>query len=197
MPRRIFRPAALQRYNNSLNKLVLPRYASPPWRVGLWVLIGLLLALTALLWYAQTPIYVTGPGVVVRTPAGFPGEGEVVLAVFLPPEVASHVQVGQPVIIHLAGLATDEPAIRLTQTVTAVDRTVAAPVAVRTRYGLDDSTGLLIDGPTVVALIRLNTPAETMLGSIGEVQIEIGAQRSLALLPGLGRFFGVDNLDSR
>ena len=76
-------------------------------------------------------------------------------------------------------------------------RTVAAPVAVRTRYGLDDSTGLLIDGPTVVALIRLNAPAETMLGSIGEVQIEIGAQRSLALLPRLGRFFGVDNLDSK
>lgn len=192
MAHRIFRPAALRRYRDSLDKIVLPRYASPPWPAILW-LVGLLLALTALLWYVQMPVYITGPGVVVQTPDGFTGEGEVILAVFLPPEIAARVQVGQPAIVHLAGLAADGPAIGMTRTVAAVDRAVAPPVAVRARYGLDDTTGLLVNGPTIVALIRLDTPAEALLGSVGEARIEVGTQRGLALLPGIGRFFAVND----
>jgi hypothetical protein len=145
--------------------------------------------LTALLWSVQLPVYVTGPGVVVRAPAGLAGEGELVLAVFLSPEAASAVQPAQPVIVALAGATPDEPASRLAETVALVERTVAAPVDVRARYELDDSAGLLVEGTTVVVLIRLDTPAETLLGSTGEAQIEVGVQRGLALLPGIGHFF--------
>jgi hypothetical protein len=197
MSRRIFRSSALRRYNDSLDKIVLPRYASPPWTAVLWMLAGLLLVLTALLWYAQTPIYVTGPGVVVRAPDGFAGEDEVVLAVFLAPEVVSGVRVEQPALVHLAGVVTGEPALRMTQTVAAVEQTVAAPAVVRARYGLDGSTGLLVKGPTIVALIWLDASAETMLGSVAEVQIEVGKQRGLALLPGIGHFFGANRHTSR
>jgi hypothetical protein len=85
----------------------------------------------------------------------------------------------------------------ITQTVLAVERSVASPASVRSRYGLDSSTGLLVDGPTVVALIRLETSAETMLGSVGEVQIVVGAQPVFALLPGIGHLLTVDNHASR
>jgi hypothetical protein len=197
MSRRIFRATALQRHNDYLDKIVLPRYARLPWPAILWALAGLLLVLVTLLWYIQMPIYATGPAVVVRTPTGLAGEGEVALAVFLPVEFASRLRAGQPAIVHLSGLATQGQAVGMRQTVAAVEAIVAAPAKLRARYGLDNSTGLLIDGPAVVALIRLNSPAERLLGSIGEVQIQVDMQRSLALLPGIGRFFRFEGHASR
>jgi hypothetical protein len=197
MSRRIFRATALRRYNDNLDKIMLPRYALPPWPAVLWVLIGLHLVLTTLLWHIQMPIYATGPGVVVRTPAGLAGEGEIALAVFLPIEAASRLRVGQPAIIHLAGLATQRPAAEKRQTVAAIEALVTAPAELRTRYGLDSSTGLLVDGPAIVALIRLDAPVEGLLGSVGEVQVEVGRQRSLALLPGIGHFYRLDGHGSR
>jgi hypothetical protein len=197
MSRRIFRDTALRRYNDSIGKIVLPRFASPPWQVVLWALVGLLLVLAALLWFTRTPVYASGPAVFVRLPNNFAGEGGIGLVAFLPPEFASHLQVGQQAIVHLPGRDPDGPAAVITQTVLAVERSVASPASVRSRYGLDSSTGLLVDGPTVVALIRLETSAETMLGSVGEVQIVVGAQPGFALLPGIGHLLTVDNHASR
>jgi hypothetical protein len=199
MSRRIFRPTALRHYNDSLDKLVLPRYATPPWPAVLWGLVGLLLALMLLLWAAPMPLYVTGPGVVVQRPEGFAAENEAILVVFLPPEAASHVRPKQPALVYLSapGGAAAGQEIRLTGVVAVIEPGVTAPAAVRARYGLDGSTGLLVTGPTVVALIRLDIPARTMLGSFGEVQIETGAQRGLALLPGIGPFFRFDSHPSK
>jgi hypothetical protein len=67
---------------------------------------------------------------------------------------------------------------------------------VRARYTLDASTGLLVKGPTVVTLIRLDEDADTIVGSVGEVQIQVGTQRGLAFLPGVGRLFSVGSHDS-
>jgi hypothetical protein len=199
MSRRIFRPTALRHYNDSLDKLVLPRYAAPPWPTVLWALVGLLLALMILLWAAPMPIYVTGPGVVIQGPEGFAGENEAVLVVFLPAKAESQVRPEQPALVYLSGPggAAAGQEIKLMGAVAVVEPGVTAPAAVRARYGLDGSTGLLVTGPAVVALVRLDMPARTMLGSFGEVQIETGAQPGLALLPGIGPFFRFDSYPSK
>ena len=197
MSRRIFRPAALQRYNENLGKIVLPRYASPPWPAVLAALAALLIIATAILWSVQTPVYAGGPGVVVQAPQGFAGESEPVLAVFFAPELGSRLRVGQRALVEIPGLKPAGLAIGEDHSVAAVQREVLAPAALRGRYRLDSSTGLLVAGPTVVALIRLDAPAEVFLGSVGEVQIEVGTVRGLALLPGIGRFFRVESLAPR
>jgi hypothetical protein len=193
MSRHIFRATALRRYNDRLDKIVLPRYASPPWPAVLGALGGLLLVLTVLLWSAQMPIYAAGPGVVIAAPAGFDDADEVVLAAFLAPEAAARLRVEQPALVFLPGLAENGAAMEMIQPVVAVEQTPVAPAAVRARYNLDGSTGLLVAGPTVVALIRLDAPTQVALGSVGEVQIQVGTQPSLAWLPGIGRFFGIDS----
>lgn len=196
MTRRIFRTAALQRYNDRLEKTVLPRYASPPWASVLWTLCGLLLAFTLLLWSAQTPVYVTGPGVVVLTPAGMRSpnvedhlQTEVMVAAFLPAASAGQVRVKQRALFQFAGLNANEPDGEAGSEVAVVEPEVLSPAVARARYGLDSSTGLLVEGPVVVALIPLKASASRWLGSVGEVKIAVGSQRGLALLPGIGRFF--------
>jgi hypothetical protein len=76
--------------------------------------------------------------------------------------------------------------------VAAVEREIESPAALRIRYRLDASTGLLVEGPVFVALIRSERLSKRMVGSVGEVQVQIGTQRGLALLPGIGRFFRAD-----
>jgi hypothetical protein len=187
MKRRIFRTSALRRYNDSLDRIVLPRYASPPWLAVFWGLAGLVLALIVLLWSAQMPVYAAGPGVIIQGPARSHARSEILLAVFLPPEYASSVFPGQTVVVHLPGWPPDEPAA-----VAVVEREIESPALLRLRYLLDASTGLLVEGPVFVALIRSENLSYGMVGSVGEVQVQIGTQRGLALLPGIGRFFRVN-----
>ena len=198
MTRRLFRASAVQRYNERLEKIILPRYASPPWVLILWGFFGLQLAFTALLWTARMPVYASGPAVVVATslaPADLrlANANEAVVAAFLPAEFAGQVAENQRARLHFGrppaagddGSAEDST----TSVVAAVAPHAISPAAARSRYGLDDSTGLLVEGPVVVALIPLDGLTVALLGSSGEAQIEVGSQTGLALLPGIGRFF--------
>ena len=189
MTRRIFRAVALQRYNNRLEKLVLPRYASPPWVLVGWGLCGLLLAFTALLWSARIPIYVSGPGVVIETPATLGDPKQAMVAVLLPETSAAQVRANQNAFLQFAGPGGFEVGGPLTGEVAIVEPEAISPAFARARYDLDASAGLLVDGPVVVALIPLDVPLARWLGGVGEVRIEVGSQRGLALLPGLGRLF--------
>jgi hypothetical protein len=194
--RPIFRVAALQRYNDRFEKIVLPRYVSLPWLSLLWVCAGLLLTFTALLWASRFPIYVEGTGVVVLAPAEMGTPDQRVVAAFLPADSAAQVAVDQPVLIQFAGISSRAtvaaPDDELTSVVAAVEPETLAPVVVRSRYGLDGSTGLLVTGPVKVAIIPLEIEMADRLGSIGKVKIEIGSQRGLVLLPGIGHLFVED-----
>jgi hypothetical protein len=213
MSRQIFRQVALERYSENLTKTVLPRFASPPWTFVFSALGMLLLALLAVFWTLQMPVYATGPGVVLYRPetaplmvsevasisprypgvvvqrplGGFSG-GEIRIAAFLSPEYAARVSPGQPAIIHFSGRESGEPSF-----VTAVEPAIASPASIRTRYNLDATAGQLVIGPAFVALIRTDALTEEMVGSIGEIRILVSTQRSAAFLPWIGRFFKQDN----
>ena len=189
MSRRIFRTKALKRFNENLNRIVLPRYATMPWRLVLWLLASLLLGLTVLLWWVQLPIYVSGPGVVIPAPDHYNGKDEVVLAAFLPPTAVAKVQPKGMVLVNLPALTATEPNILLTRPVVMVEKVVAPPAKVRSRYNLDASAGLLVEGPTVVVLVGLGEPGELLMGSIGEVQVQVDIRRGITLIPGIGRLF--------
>ena len=189
MSRRIFRTKALKRFNENLNSVVLPRYATTPWRLVLWFLAGLLLGLTVLLWWIQIPIYVSGPAVVIDAPDHYSGNGEAVLAAFLPPSAVAEVQPKEMALVNLPALAASESDILLTRPVVMVEKVVTPPARVRARYNLDASLGLLVEGPTVVVLLKLDELGEQLIGSIGEVQVQVDTRRGITLVPGIGRLF--------
>jgi len=189
MARRIFRTVAVQRYNNRLEKIVLPRYASPPWVLILLALCGLLLTVTALLWAAPIPSYVTGPGAVIQAPVWVGTPNGAMVAAFLPEASVAEVRVTQRAFLQFSSLNVGAPEGEVASMVAVVLPEVISPAVARARYGLDASTGLLIDGPVVVALIPLEAPVARLLGSVGEVKIEVGSQNGLMALLGIGRFF--------
>lgn len=189
MSRHIFRPKALKRFNENLNRVVLPRYATTPWRSVLWLLASLLLGLAVLLWWIQIPIYVSGPAVVIAAPDHYRGNGEAVLAAFLPPTAVAKVQPKEMVLVNLPALAAAESDILLTRPVVMVEKVVIPPSRVRARYNLDASLGLLVEGPTMVVLLKLGESGEQLMGSIGEVQVQVDTRRGITLIPGIGRLF--------
>ncbi len=181
--RRIFRESALQRYNNRLEKVDLPRYATTPWTVVAWASGALLLLFAALLLAVRMPVYAGGPGVVV------PVDGRPTIAVLLPAEYAAKLRPGQPAQVTLPPDGSGRDDDYITATVTAVEPRPLSPAAARSRYTLDAATGSLVDGPVAVALLTLDRPAKLWAGSVGEARVEIGSRSGLALLPGIGRLF--------
>jgi hypothetical protein len=186
MSRRIFRRKALERYNARLDKIELPRYAAPPWVLLLWSCCGLLLLFTLLLWRVRLPVYTAGPGVVIAAPAELPAG--LAVATFVPANAAQGLQTGQPALIDLSEALGQSTAGAMTGQVALISSETLAPAVARTRYGLDASTGLLIQGPVLVVLIPLERARADLIGSVAQVQIEVGAQRGLALLPGWGQW---------
>lgn len=197
MSRQIFRPSALKRYNERLEQIALPRYATLPWAFVLWVVFGLLLLFTVMLWAARTPVYASGPAVVVAAPAELIGAeaddpDRPMVAAFLPADYQGRLVPYQRARLLFSALEREPSAVEnagVMSSVAFVEPQVVAPAVVRSRLGLDDSTGLLVEGPVLVALIPLEEGTAALLGSIGEAHIEIGMQPGLALLPGVGRFF--------
>lgn len=182
MARRIFRESALQRYNERLEKIELPRYASAPWTLLIWLGALLLLLTTALLLAVRLPEYAVGTGVVVA--GANTGESGAAVVAFLPAEYAASLAPGQTVELDLPPGASGE-AEPLRAVVRAVEPDVLSPAAARAAYRLDSSTGSLINGPVIIALIDANLPAGEWLGSVGEARIAINTRSVLSLLPGL------------
>ena len=172
MTRRIFRPSAVRRYNERLEKVELPRYATAPWTLLLWLGVLLLLLTAALLLAVRLPQLVSGQGVVV---AAAPGDSTELVAL-LPAESASRLRPGQTAAISLpAAGASPLPA-----TVTAVAEEPLSAADARAQYGLAPH------GPVVAARVSVILPGdELLLGSVGEVEITVGSRTILSLLPGL------------
>lgn len=187
MARRIFRESALRRYNERLEKVELPRYATLPWAT-IWLVCGLSLMLFAgLLWAADMPVYATGSGFVAEQDAP---PGEVVVVALLPSETAAQVVNGQAARVDLPDIAGG---IREVEgRVTSIEPESLSPAGARARFHLLDHTP---GGPVTVVYVALDAAAlgatgETnralWLGSRADVRVAIGTQSGLALLPGVG-----------
>ena len=189
MPERtIFRQSAITAYKRGIEKDVVPRLISWPIIVCLWLLLGVLIAVGSLAWYVQVSTYVNGPGIILaRGDMLQPEDGAMVAVVFLPPDQSAHMRVGLPVNVQIGSAG-----VHVQSTIAKVEPGITSPDAARKRYGLDSAGALLITQPSIVVIIRLGTalPATSYAGSLLTAEVEIGSQRLLALLPGLGKFLG-------
>ena len=184
----IFRERALMAYRRGREKDVVPRLISWPIIVCLWLLLGVLIAAGFLAWYVQVPTYVDGSGIILgRGDMLQPADGEPVAVVFLPPHQSAHMRVGLPADIQIGSAG-----VHVRGTIARVEPGITSPTAARKRYRLDSTGALLVTQPRIVVIIRLGTtlPATAYAGSLLTAKVEVGFQRLLTLLPGLGEFLG-------
>ena len=187
--RNIFRGKALQHYAASRQKEVLPRLISPPVFVFLWLLLALLLVASLAAWLTRVPTYVVTTGVVLDQGSiqGQQANNEATAIVFVPFSHASQVYIGQPILLQIGATGT-----QLHYKVERVVPGILSPNEARRRYGLDNATSPTITGPSIVLTISLGPafPAQQYAGSPVSAQLQIGSQRVLSLLPGLGQWIG-------
>jgi hypothetical protein len=187
--RAIFRGKALQHYAASRQKEVLPRLVSPPVFVFFWVLLALLLVAGVTAWLTRVPTYVVASGLVLDqgTVQGQSSSGNAVAVVFFPTSRAMRIQPGQPILLQIGPTGT-----QLHFKVDHVEPGIISPSDARQRYGLDSATSQIITGPSVVVTIGLGQafPVRQYAGSTVNAQLQVGSQRVLSLLPGLGGLIG-------
>jgi len=187
--RNIFRGKALQHYAASRQKEVLPRLISPPVFVFLWLLLALLLVASLAAWLTRVPTYVVTTGVVLDQGIiqGQQANDQATAIVFVPVSHALQVYIGQPILLQIGATGT-----QLHYKVERVVPGILSPNEARRRYGLDNATSPTITGPSIVLTISLGPafPAQQYAGSPVSAQLQIGSQRVLSLLPGLGQWIG-------
>lgn len=188
--RSIFRVEAVRRYAQHRETAVLPRFVSPRTFLYLWVLTGLLAVSGALAWFAQVPVYTSGPAIVVdaRDNKRQDLSDDVLVVAFLPPESRSRLEVGQRLFLQLSPNGE-----RLRRSIIAVEPEIYSPVAAQRRFGLAPGAALTVAHPAAVALAPLEplpagAPASAQLGSIGRVDVEVGSRRIISLLPFVDQF---------
>jgi hypothetical protein len=191
----IFRTAAAQRYLESQEKTVLPRLVAPPVFIGLWLLLGLLVAGAAVSWWAPVPVYVACPAVVVDWRNRFPAvAGDTAVVAFVPLESRARVKRGQKLFVQFE--AADE---RLSQTVGFVDPQIISPDAAHQQFKLNASAVSVISRPSAIAVAPLPAPpggaaSPAYVGSVYQVEIEVGSRRLISLLPLIGDWFPEEHL---
>lgn len=194
--RTIFRHSAIAAYKRGMEKDVVPRLISWPIIACLWLLLGVFIAAGFFAWDIRIPTYVDGSGMILAQGTLAPGDGlqadgqESLAVVFLPPDQAGIVRVGMP-----AGVQVGSAGMLVRSTVVKVEPGVVSPDVARRRYQLDGAGGFLIMQPSVVVIIRLNTPLPdtAYAGTTVSAKVETGTQRLLALFPGLGQFLRGDS----
>src|SRR5688572_16984073 len=121
---RIFRPAAIERYAGGRDKAVLPRLVSPRTFLALWALLGLLATAGVAAWSARTPVYASGPAVVLE-----PRDNGVAVAVVLPAVYHPLLRAGQPVFLDVSGGSR-----RVRRSIVMVEPQIISPDAARRRF---------------------------------------------------------------
>jgi len=185
--RAIFRENAIRAYQRGTAKDIVPRLTSWPLIVSLWVLLAGLLATAAVAWSVRVPAYVGAEGVILPSGAqAGPGSGRTAAAVFLPPDQSAQIRVGQPVHALIGS-----PGLSASGAIARVEPGVTGPDAARARYGFEPGAGTLRQPWTVVIVrLRQSLSPDSYGGSLLTARVEIGSQRLLALLPGLGSLVG-------
>jgi hypothetical protein len=185
--RAIFRPAAVQRYLESRDRAVLPRFVSPRTFVVLWLLLALLAAATVAAWFARVPVYAAGPVIAVAPAAA--GQ-EAALVALLPAELLPQLQPGGTVFVNLAGAGA-----RDSRTILAVEPEAQSPSAVRRRFALDPEAARAVTGPVAVVTVDAGSlpsglPLAAHAGAVYRGEVEVGSRRVFALVPVIGTLAG-------
>lgn len=178
-------------YKRGTEKDIVPRLISWPIIVCLWLLLGVSIAAGLLAWHVQVPAYVDGSGIMLAQEDMLrPADGEPLAVVFLPPDRSAQVRVGLP-----ADLQIGSTGVHIRGTIAEVAPGIMSPDAARKSYRLGSAGALLITQPSVLVIVRpgAKLSATAYPGSLVTAKVEIGSQRLLALLPGLGEFLGTSS----
>jgi len=182
--RAIFREVALKQYQQSQERVVLPRFISPPVVLCLWGLFGLVLLGCTIVWFWRLPTYVTVTGEIVTQIEQ--GQPTTVVVLIIPANQVDQIHVGYPVRVQLG-----QDKVQWTQQITTVGAGILSPTTIRSRFGLDGAAALLVQQPSAVALTPISPSMHDVdyTGSIVQASIQIGTRRVISLLPGFTNLF--------
>jgi len=200
----IFRSNAIKHYMEGRQKHEFPRFVSLPITILLWTLLALLVAAVALVWSEQIPMYVTSQGIVIVHSATQPSKGKPVpvagksapasgkpvpstaMAVFFfPPAQAQKIYVGEPVRLDVGSSGP-----QFSSQIASIEPSAMSPEALRALFHLENAS-LPITQPSTVVVVKLNPAfATAYAGSTVTANLQIGSQRLISLLPGVGSLFG-------
>jgi hypothetical protein len=181
--RPIFRESAIEAVRRGTEKDIVPRLVSRPITVCLWLFLGALLAGAVVAWSVKVPSYAAGSGAIVGAGDRVSSEGATAV-LFLAPDQRAHLRVGRPVHVQVGSSGT-----YVRGAIAKVERGLIGPAAAARRYRLGSD---LISQPSQAVIVRLGKtlPRAAYDGSRVTAKVEIGSQRLLALLPGLGHVGG-------
>lgn len=187
--RPIFREQALQRYMQKKEKEVVPHLLSPAIFTGLWMLFCLFLLATLLVLRQQVPRIISSSGIVLNQHhAHMKVSDDMVILAFLPATRIRQFHVGQQAIIWSR---PDKPGF--TGTIQHIESSELSPADIQRRYIQDPHIMLNIAQSSFVAEVRPARPS--LLTSNYErsgvtIQVNVGSQSVLSLLPGIGAALG-------
>jgi hypothetical protein len=177
--RTIFRDSAIEAYRRRTERDIVPRLVPRPVIACLWLLLAALLASVLVAWSVRVPTYLGASGVVVGARGA---------TLFVPPDDSARLQTGRPVRGQIGSSGT-----YVHGAVTRVDARLIGPDTARQRYGVQGTD--LITEPSSSVMVRLANalPPHAYAGSRLTARVQIGSQRLLGLVPGLGKLFGGDS----
>ena len=180
----IFRKRAIEKYVQKQERHVILRLVSPPMFMCLWALLLLAVCGGARVWSIQEPIMVQGKGLVVPQKAtNGKNTQKIIVLLLLPTDQQANLKVGQPV--HIVINSTNN--ITFNSTIDQVETGVMSPAAISTQFNLQQSLAQTLSGPSLVATAPVEpmSQAQTYLSSQCQVQVQIGSESALSLLPGV------------
>ncbi|SRR6266567_5369982 len=180
----IFRANALKHYMQSGEKTALPRFINLPTALLLWLLLALLLLEGALAWSNEIPMYISVQGIILRAdqPYASAGHGDALALVFLAPGNMHTLHPGLPVRVHI-GQAGPPVSSEIVQ----IEPGIISPFEACQRYQLGDNCAQLVPQPSIAVLVRMKgLSATTYAGSQLIAEIQVGSQRIITLIPGVG-----------
>lgn len=182
--RSIFRDKAVRHYLEGREKEVLPQFVSPRSFLLLWALFVLLLVVVgSVAYFIKTPVYASGPAVVLDQKDVTYGSDGPVVAAFLPSEYLDSLREGQKLLLQL-----DPAGERLVRPVASIEPEVLSPDAARERFDLDGGQEEVITRPAAVVTAPLpNTlDASKHDGGVYRADVEVGSRRAISLFPMTG-----------
>ncbi len=210
----IFRSNAIKHYIEAREKHEFPRFMSLPTTILLWILLTLFVAAAALVWSEQVPVYTTTQGIVVVQSSGESASatgkqvpatavGKSALAIgkqapaiaklispiavgvfFFPPAQAQNLHTGLPVRLHVGPSGQ-----QISSQIASVEPGVMSPAVLRALFHLEN-TSLSITQPSTVVIVKLNPAfATAYAGSTVMANLQVGSERLISLLPGVGSLF--------
>jgi hypothetical protein len=180
----IFRETAIAAYRRGTDRDTLPRLTSWPTIVFAWLLLAGLALAAVVVGSVRVPAYVAASGVILETGPGSGPSGEATSAkettavLFLAPGESSRVRVGQAVQGRIGSTATYVDGV-----VRSIEPGVVGPDAARARFGLGDSSDVVVQ-PSRVVIVTIS-PAlapSAYAGSRWTAQIALGSESLLGFL---------------